>query len=115
MPLPLDYDIEVYKGDTWGFQFALCEDGTSTPKDVSGSIIQMQVRETPDSGATLLELSSEDDQITFGEDNYITILATATEMDIAPGKWFFDIQQVDGLTVQTKISGRFTVRAEVTR
>lgn len=113
--LPTEYDIEVYKGDTWGFQFALTEDDNSTPKDLSGSTFRMHVRETPDSGATYLELSTDTGEITFLADNYIQIMASSTMMDIAAGKWYYDIEQVTGDVVQTKMSGRFTVRAEVTR
>lgn len=113
--LPLEYDIEAYQGDTWGFQFAFTESDNTTVKDVSASVFQMQVRETPDSGATLLEISTTTGEITFGVDLYLNITVPAALMEIEAGNWYYDIQQVDGTTVQTKLSGRFKVDAEVTR
>lgn len=110
------YDIACEQGATFS-RVITYQGADGAPIDLTTYTARMQVRETAESGTTLLNLTTENGGIALGNvAGTVTLTATATQTaGIAAGEWVYDIELVSGATVTRLLQGCFTVDAEVTR
>ena len=70
---PANYNIQIWRNDTWSQVFLLT--ANDVPIDLTGSTVEIQVRQRPNSETALLTLTEANGAITVGgvDDNQITI------------------------------------------
>jgi hypothetical protein len=93
-PLPGDYPITLYRGDTRVWTFAFLEDDQETTIDLTGKTWESEVRSATDASPVLLTFTIDD---TDAADGVIVVTLPATAWDdvdigsTAPtSKWFWD-------------------------
>lgn len=113
---PGRYNITVYQGSTWVLE-PQWKIGSSYV-DVTGYTAAMDVRYSPSSTTTIIELTSSNNRITVGTtDGKFTLDLTAVETAaLAAGSYVYDLEITapDG-TVTRLLEGGFNVSPEVTR
>lgn len=111
---PLEINLCFSRGDTPVFSFTLKEDGS--PIDITGSSFLLTVDPSPaptGSGDNLFQLTG---SIPVGTDGVVQFQATAMQMDLAPGVYFYDVQWTDAASaIRTIIAGEFEIRQDVTK
>jgi len=107
------YNTCVRRGDTWVINFSFREADQTTPIDLTGRTFTLQIRATPD---------AEDALVSLTEGSGITVDAMAGDVsviaqteDLAAGIYYYDLQYVNGVIVETAIGGRLTLEQDVTR
>ena len=119
----MGFDLDVDQGATLNVEFVWEQyiddvDGTVTNPDLTGWTGRMQVRETPEATAFLLEFTTENGSIIFGDaQGSITLFKSAEAMELVPaGYYYYDLEVVDpnGI-VYLLLAGRFTVNRNITR
>ena len=109
---PAQYNIQIWRNDTWSNKFALFT-GT-TPIDLTGSFIEIQVRKTP-SGETAYLTLGLGTGLTIGGTNHNEINVNAL-VDIAAGSYVYDMAvQFEDLTEKTYVWGTFIVYEDITK
>lgn len=86
-------------------------------RNLTGNTARMQIRSTIDAGSTLTTLTTENGGLTIGGTAgtiLITISATDTAAFAAATYWY-DLEIINGSTVERLLQGRFEVDPEVTR
>jgi len=99
--------------DSWAQTFALLAD--TTPIDLSGSTILIQVRPTPTSSVVALELTTDDSSIGIGgvDSNQITLNKI---VDIAAGTYVYDMNVTfPSGEVKTYLWGNFIVTEDISK
>jgi hypothetical protein len=117
-PLPGDYPITLYRGDTRTWSLAFTEDDETTPVDVSSFTFEAQVRETFDSSSVLLTLTVDDADADTGVLVLTLPAAQWTGASIAAvptAKWHWDLQGTAGSEVRTFLAGKVKTLGDVTR
>lgn len=110
---PAQYNVKIWRNDSWAQTFALLAD--TTPIDLSGSTILIQVRPTPTSSVVALELTSEDSSIGIGgvDNNQITLNKI---VDIAAGTYVYDMNVTfPSGEVKTYLWGNFIVSEDISK
>lgn len=112
--MPGTYNTETYQGDTFTRTFT-CRDSNQDLYDFTGFTARMQLRTAIDAEDVTLELTTENDRISF-DDGTVTILVDAETMaGIDPGSYRYDLELVSGDVVTKLLVGKIKVKAEVTR
>lgn len=91
--------------------------GVFQPVNLTGYTARMHVRESYDSDAIVLELTTSNGGITLGgAAGTIMLTVSATETAALPnGYYVYDIELVNGATVERKLKGQVVIDPEVTR
>jgi hypothetical protein len=110
--LPGAFDLELYRGDTARWQFALWQDAArSVPVDLAGVTVAAQIRDQPDSATILVTLSA---NITLP--NVVNVALPAGLAGTLPSRGVWDLQLTwTGGDVQTILAGVVLVMLDVTR
>lgn len=107
---PAPYDLNLYRGDSYGWQFKLWQDSAKTvPVSLTGAIAESQIRDKP-GGSKIIELDC-----TITTPNIVTVLLNAATCASCPAKggWDLQITYSDG-QVQTPVAGSVKVTADYT-
>lgn len=110
---PGKYDLSLYRGDSYTWQFVLWQDEDKTiPTDLTDVVAAAQIRAKP--GATpIIVLECE-----VTAPNIVTVQLTPEAWEdsscIVVGMWDLELTYLDG-TVQTVIAGKVRITADVTR
>jgi hypothetical protein len=110
---PAQYNVKIWRNDSWAQTFALLAD--TTPIDLSGSTILIQVRPTPTSSVVALELTTDDSSIGIGgvDSNQITLNKI---VDIAAGTYVYDMNVTfPSGEVKTYLWGNFIVSEDISK
>lgn len=121
MERAFEYDIVVEQGATFNLPIEIVDvvNGVETPTDITGWTAKMQARATFDSDETLFDLSSENGDITIGDETGLINASISAEVTTTfPSKWcgVYDLKIItDGGEVDRLIRGKCFVSPEVTR
>jgi len=110
---PAQYNVKIWRNDSWAQVFALLAD--TTPIDLSGSTILIQVRPTPSSSEVALELTTDDSSIGIGgiDSNQITLNKI---VDIPAGTYVYDMNVTfPSGEVKTYLWGNFIVTEDISK
>lgn len=110
---PAQYNIKIWRNDTWSQTFAILAD--TTPVDLTGCTIVIQVRQTPSSANVDLTLSTANSSISIGglNRNQITL---NKKVDISAGSYVYDMNVTfPSGEVKTYIWGNFIVQEDITK
>lgn len=110
---PAQYNVKIWRNDSWAQTFALLAD--TTPIDLSGSTILIQVRPTPSSASVVLELTTDDSSIGIGgvDNNQITLNKI---VDVAAGTYVYDMNVTfPSGEVKTYLWGNFIVTEDISK
>lgn len=116
MALAGSYDITIDQGATYSQVFTW-KDSNGDAVSLVGWTARMQVRRRVPSTGTIVDLTTENGGISLGGvagTITTTIAATATD-DLPTGEHVYDLELINGSTVERLIMGTFTVRGEVSR
>lgn len=92
-------------------------DSSDDPVNLTGFTARMQARPSVTSSTLLVELTTANGLITLDAPNgQITLtIPAATTVDFKAGNYVYDLETVNGATVERVLQGAFVVRGEVTR
>ena len=110
---PAQYNVKIWRNDSWAQTFALLAD--TTPIDLSGCTILIQVRPTPSSASVVLELTTDDSSIGIGgvDNNQITLNKI---VDVAAGTYVYDMNVTfPSGEVKTYLWGNFIVTEDISK
>lgn len=108
-------DIEIEQGATFELVF-IYQDELGNPIDLTGMTARMQLRRQYKSPEVLIELSNANGRIIF--DPYagkITLRIAATDTEGLTGSGVYDLELIDGSTVNRLLEGSFIICNEVTK
>ena len=111
------HNFTIEQGTTLMKPF-IWKDSDGVPVDLTGYTAKMQVRQSPQSGTVLLELSTSNGRITLGgaAGTITLVLTAATTAAIAWRRGVYDIELTSGDgTVTRLLEGEIQVSKEVTR
>jgi hypothetical protein len=118
-PLPGDYPLTLYRGDTRVLSLAFTEDDGTTAVDLSGKTWRAEVRETVDSAAVLLTWTVDDSDAATG---ILVLTLPATQWDDSDipdttptTKWAWDLESTQSGVVRTWLKGKVKVLGDVSR
>lgn len=110
---PAQYNVKIWRNDSWAQTFALLAD--TTPIDLSGCTILIQVRPTPTSASVVLELTTDDSSIGIGgvDNNQITLNKI---VNVAAGTYVYDMNVTfPSGEVKTYLWGNFIVTEDISK
>lgn len=110
---PAQYNVKIWRNDSWAQTFALLAD--TTPIDLSGCTILIQVRPTPSSASVVLELTTDDSSIGIGgvDNNQITLNKI---VGVAAGTYVYDMNVTfPSGEVKTYLWGNFIVTEDISK
>lgn len=110
---PAQYNVKIWRNDTWSQTFAILAD--TTPVDLTGCTILIQVRPTPASTSVLLTLSTANSSISIGgvSRNQITLNKI---VDVAAGSYVYDMNVTfPSGEVKTYLWGNFIVSEDISK
>lgn len=110
-----NYNITTRQGSTFNLNFTIDTDGT--PWNLTGYSAAMQVRKATTSSTAILSLASGSGITLGGTAGTVAVTASASTMASLPaGSWVYDLELTSGNgTVYAILSGKFIVKAEVTK
>jgi hypothetical protein len=107
---PGKFDLNLYRGDTYAWDFSLWQDPEQTvPVDLTGVIAKAEIREAP-AGLSVIEL------VCSVSDNVVTVKIDVDAWSAGSknkGVWDLQLTYLDG-RVFTVLSGNVVVTADVT-
>lgn len=110
---PAQYNIKIWRNDTWAQTFALLAD--TTPIDLSGSTILIQIRPTPASESVVLTLSTATNTITIGGANRNQITLNK-KVEVTAGSYVYDMNVTfPSGEVKTYLWGNFIVSEDISK
>ena len=110
---PAQYNVKIWRNDSWSQVFSILAD--TTPVDLSGSTILIQVRPTPTSATISLTLSTADSSISIGGANRNQITLNK-KVDVTAGSYVYDMNVTfPSGEVKTYIWGNFIVYEDITK
>jgi hypothetical protein len=110
------YNVTIDQGATYSQVFTW-KDSNGAAISLVGWTARMQVRRRVPSTGTLADLTTENGGIVLGGAAgtvTVSIAATATD-DLPAGEHVYDLELVNGSTVERLVMGAFIVRGEVSR
>lgn len=112
LPAILSSALQAKQGDTFSLTITLTDD-SGTEIDLSGHTLDMQWRKTP-TAEPVLELSTTNSRISVAG-GVMTLSVSAADMQKIPvAEYLFDLQSTLGSTVETLLSGKIKIIADVT-
>ena len=110
---PAQYNIQLWRNDTWAQTFAITANNVAV--DLSGSTITIQVRKTANAPAVDLSLSTGGNGITIsGVGNNLIVLNKV--VNIAAGNYLYDMNVTfPSGVVKTYVWGTFLVQEDITK
>jgi hypothetical protein len=112
--VPGELDITIYQGATWDMPCTWTVDGLVV--DLTGMTVRMQVRPEASSGVIEVALTTENGCIAVDNSGSITLSLTATQTAaLSAGRYVYDLEVVNLLTVTRVLQGKCYISAEVTR
>lgn len=110
------YDITADQGATYSQVFTW-KDSNGDPVSLVGWTARMAIRRNRTADTAVLDLTTSNGRITLGgAAGTVTLAVTAADMeDVDAGCYVYDLELVNGSTVERLVMGTFTVRGEVTR
>ncbi len=110
---PAQYNVKIWRNDTWSQTFAILAD--TTPVDLTGCTILIQVRPAPASASVVLTLTSANSSISIGGANRNQITLNKI-VDVAAGSYVYDMNVTfPSGEVKTYIWGNFIVQEDITK
>lgn len=110
---PANWPIKIWRNNTWSQTFAIF-DGT-TPIDLSGSTIVIQVRTSAEAPEATLTLSTTSSTITITGDDHNQITLNK-KVDIPAGNYVYDIDiTFPSMDSKTYVWGTFYVQEDITK
>jgi hypothetical protein len=110
---PAQYNVKIWRNDSWSQVFSILAD--TTPVDLSGSTILIQVRPTPTSTTISLTLSTADSSISIGGANRNQITLNK-KVDVTAGSYVYDMNVTfPSGEVKTYIWGNFIVQEDISK
>ena len=110
---PAQYNVKIWRNDSWSQVFAILAD--TTPVDLSGCTILIQVRPTPTSATIALTLSTADSSISIGGVNRNQITLNK-KVDVTAGSYVYDMNVTfPSGEVKTYIWGNFIVQEDISK
>jgi hypothetical protein len=111
---PATFDLNLYRGDSYGWQFKFYEDEAKTvPTDLAGATVAAEIRDKSAGPVVcLLETSLVDD----ANDNIVQVEIQTTHWTTMPaskGVWDLQITMPDGRVI-TPVKGIVLITADVT-
>ena len=111
---PAEVNIVRFRGDTWAPEFAVQENGSAY--DIAGHTFKLSVnprRSPADASAQAFQVAG---VVVDGPGGVVRFPLTPIEAGIAPGVYFFDVQETnDAAEVRTLVAGTWTVRQDITK
>lgn len=108
MPLPSNYNITTYQGDTFDLVVTLLDEN-GDPVDLTDAVFTLQVRNKVGS-EVLLEIAQGDGITYVG--NIVTI---SKEVTVEEGQYRYDLEAVFPTRIRTYLYGEFAVVGDITR
>jgi len=110
---PAQYNVKIWRNDSWSQTFAILAD--TTPVDLSGSTILIQVRPTPASTTILLTLSNANSSISIGGTNRNQITLNKI-VNVVAGSYVYDMMVTfPSGEVKTYLWGNFIVSEDISK
>jgi hypothetical protein len=107
------YNLVCEQATTFNFQFVI--KNNDTPWDLAGYTATMTVKPFSNSTTTTLLATTANGRITFNNDaGRITVSFTATQTNITPSRYIYDLVLTSGATVTRILEGKFIVTPGVT-
>ena len=114
MQQPASYDLIMYQGASWDYQFTWSVSGS--PVNLTGYTARMQVRPSYISDSVILSLTNGSGITLGGAAGTIALAASASvSAAIEPRAYVYDLELVNGSEVTRLLEGKFTATPEVTR
>lgn len=108
---PGDYDLDLYRGDSYRWQFQLWADaGKTQPVDLTGCTVKAEIRDKPRGTVSAVITTAVD---TTPGVITASLSATTTAGLIPSGAWDLQVTYPDG-EVRTVLAGKVTVTDDVT-
>lgn len=108
-------DIEIEQGATFELVF-IYQDEAGNPIDLTGMTARMQLRRQYKSTDVLIELTTANSRIIFDPFiGKITLRIAAVDTDNLTGSGVYDLELINGATINRILEGGFTICAEVTK
>ena len=116
MPLPTSLDISRSKGDTYAEVF-LVKDSAGVAIDVTGFTFLLSVDPETDPSDDTTRLFQITGTIVSGPAGSISFAPSTVQADqLEPGKYQFDIEQVDGASaIRTIAKGQYIIGPQITQ
>ena len=109
MALPVNVDLNCYKGQTYQ-QNLYFKNSDGSPYDLTEKTFTAQIRRRENIGALIAEMNC-----TVMNDGRLSLELTADETaEIDPGTYYWDLKTVEGIKVTYYIRGKFVVEGRVT-
>jgi len=109
------YDITIEAGATFTLSLTYVDD-TGAPVDLTDYTARMQLRASISDTTPVIELTTSNGRISIDATNgVINLLIAAVDTEDLSGSGVYDLELVNGGTVERLIEGTYTVNAEVTR
>jgi hypothetical protein len=107
------YNLVCDQATTFNFQFVIKND--STPWDLTGYTGVMTIKPFSNSTTTTLVASTANgDMVLGGATGRVTVSFSATETNITPNRYIYDLVLTSGATVTRILEGKFIVTPGVT-
>jgi len=111
--LSAKYNLVCEQATTFNFQFVI--KNNDTPWDLAGYTATMTVKPFSNSTTTTLLATTANGKITFNNDaGRIIVAFTATDTNITPSRYIYDLVLTSGVTVTRILEGKFIVTPGVT-
>lgn len=109
------YDIQCDQGSTWNLRLTY-KDSNDAAINLTGYTARMQIRPRLESSTVTASLTSGSGITLGGAAGTVDLTLTAVQTAvITAGSYVYDVELVNGGTVDRIIEGAFVVRREVTR
>lgn len=113
MSAPAPVDLTITRGDTETIVITCTSDDSGTPINIVGRTYTSQFRTSQDAVGVAATLTC---TVTDGANGKVTcVLPSSQSEDLAPGLYYWDLQENASGTISTLVSGTVTVNADVTR
>lgn len=106
MPLPTNYDISTYKGDTFTIAFTMVDEA-GDPIDFTGFIFKMQIRDAEN--VLILEILDD-----AGLSLWLNTVTVSFLVNFEAGDYKYDLEATTGSVTRTYVAGTFEVIGDVT-
>lgn len=112
--LPI-YDFKILQGETFN-RVTTWLDANNTPIDLTGWEARMQLRRTIASPTIEFSLTTDNGRLSLGGVNgTVTMAISAIDTATLSGRYFYDLELVNGAQVVRYLQGKIDINPEVTR